>query len=304
MVALSQLCLGQLEDARSGLEDVLRQYPENLRHRHILRYAYDQRAVALCALAYTLWLQGFPDQALRTLKEAEHQADASGHLASRWHVLTMSACPIALLTGGIPALARPSQRLLDARTWQHPGIHSFGAGQFWGGEFWRGLYLLWQGELDAYEKIICPALEQLGRVRFASYLAPYTSALCTLLAQRERPAEALRLIDLAIAHATSADDLSALPELIRCQGELLLTVSDTGWSGPGEELLQKAQLMARQQHMKSWELRATTSLARLWIRQGKHTRAARELTELMDSFSEGFSSTDFETARQLLRSLD
>lgn len=304
MIALSQLCLGHLDEARAGLEEVLRNYPENLRQRHILRYAYDQKSVALCALAYTLWLQGFADQAVRTLREAQAQADASGHLASRWHVLTMSACPIALLTGGIAALAGPSQHLLDARGWHQPGSHATGAGQFWGGEFWRGLYLLWQGEQDAYDRIISPSLEQLGRVRFAAYLAPYTSALCTLLAQRERPAEALRLIDMAIAHASSADDLSALPELIRCQGELLLSVSDTGWSGPGEELLQKAQLLARQHRMKAWELRATTSLARLWIRQGKHTRAARELNELMGTFTEGFGSADFEAARQLLRSLD
>ncbi|MDH4611583.1 winged helix-turn-helix domain-containing protein [Pseudomonas sp. BN102] len=303
MVALSRLCLGQIEVAREGLQDVLRQYPENLRQRHILRYAYDQKVAALCALAYTLWLQGFPDQASRTLQEAEHQAHACGHLASRWHVLTMSTCSINLLIGGLPALAYPSQQLLDARGWQHLNAHPIGAGQFWGGEFWRGLYRLWQGEQDAYEKVICPALEQLGRVRFASYLAPYTSALCTLLAQRERLGEALRLIDMAIDHATGADDLSALPELIRCQGDLLLVASDTGRSGPGEKLLLKAQRMARERGLKSWELRATTSLARLWIRQGKQTRAARELTELMDSFSEGFGTADFEAARQLVKLL-
>lgn len=301
MVALSRLCLGQLDEARTGLRDVLRHYPENLRHRHLLRYAYDQKAVALCALAYTLWLQGFPDQAISTLREAELQANATGHLASRWHVLTMSACPIALLTGGVAALANPSQQLLEARTWHHPGSATVGAGQFWGGEFWRGLYDLWQGEPDAYDRIISPALEQLGQVRFASYLAPYTSALCSVLAQRGRPAEAMRLLDMAIAHARSADDLSALPELIRCQGELLLAGPDSGWSGPGEELLLNAQAMAREHGMKSWELRATTSLAKLWTRQGQHTRATRELTALMDGFSEGFGSADFEAARQVLR---
>lgn len=303
MVALSRLCLGQLDATRSSLEDMLQRYPDALRHRHLLRYAYDQKAVALCALAYTLWLQGFPDQATATLREAERQADASGHLASRWHVLTMSACPIALLTGGVAALATPSQQLLDARSWHHPGSATVGAGQFWGGEFWKGLYALWQDEADAYERIISPALEQLGQVRFASYLAPYTSALCTVLAQRGRAADAMRLIDMAITHAYGADDLSALPELIRCQGELLLAGTDGGWSGPGEELLQKAQSLARQHGMKSWELRATTSLARLWIRQGKHTRASRELGALMDSFSEGFATADFEAARQVLRTL-
>jgi predicted ATPase len=302
MIALSRLCLGQLDEARAGLEALLRGYPDNLRHRHILRYAYDQRAVALCALAYTLWLQGFADQAGRALKEAQYQAESSGHQASRWHVLTMSTCPVALLTGGVPALAQPSQQLLDARSWQHNSDHCIGAGQFWGGEFWRGLYQLWQGDPLAYDHVISPALEQLGRVRFASYLAPYTSALCSLLAQRERPAEALRLIDIAVAHATSADDMAALPELIRCQGELLL--SSAGWAGPGEDLLHQARELARRHRMKAWELRATTSLARLWKQQGKLTRAARELNAVMNSFTEGFGTADLDAARQLLRTLE
>ncbi|MEK1940005.1 MAG: winged helix-turn-helix domain-containing protein [Pseudomonas sp.] len=297
MVALSRLCLGDLAGARKGLEQLLQHYPEDLRHRHILRYAYDQKAVALCALAYTLWLQGFANQAQRALQEAQHQAVASGHLASRWHVLTMSACPIALLTGGVPALAHPSQQLLEARSWHHLGAHAMGAGQFWGGEFWSGLYRLWQGELAAYDSVISPALAQLGRVRFASYLAPYTSALCTLLAQRELPAEALRLIATAIAHARGADDMSALPELLRCQGELLLD-SD---AERGEALLYEARALARQHQMKAWELRATCSLARLWINQCRHSHAAHELTVMLDAFSEGFGTADFEAARQLLK---
>ncbi|MGY4532090.1 putative ATPase [Pseudomonas sp. TE3786] len=299
MIALSQLCLGRLQEARAGLHDVLRAYPDDLRQRHILRYAYDQKAVALCALAYTLWLQGYPDQANKALKEAEQQAAATGHLASRWHVLTMSTCPIALLTGGVAALAWPSQRLLAARSWHQLGPHSIGAGQFWGGEFWSGLYQLWQGDSLAYDNVISPALERLGRVRHASYLAPYTSALCSLLAQRERPAEALRLIEIAIAHARQADDQSALPELLRCHGELLLNSA----SAEGEALLLQARQIAQQHQMKSWELRVTTSLARLWHKQGQAARAATELNALLDTFCEGFDSADFEAARHVLKSL-
>ncbi len=299
MVALSQLCLGDLQGARSGLEAVLRHYPEDLRQRHLLRYAYDQKAVALCALAYTLWLQGFAHQASKALQEAEHQALATGHLASRWHVLTMSTCPIALLTGGVCALAPPSQRLLEARNWHQLGAHSIGAGQFWGGEFWSGLYQLWQGDLSAYDRIISPALERLGRVRYASYLAPYTSALCTVLAQRGRPTEALHLIEPAIAHAEQADDQSALPELLRCQAELLVTNGDSG----AEPLLQRALSIARQHQMKAWELRITTSLARLWGARGEHREARQALSEVLASFSEGFDTADFEAARQVLKAL-
>ncbi|MGE8497960.1 MAG: ATP-binding protein [Pseudomonas sp.] len=301
MLALSNLCLGRLDEAHASLLDMLRHYPDELRRRHILRYAYDQKVAALCALAYTLWLEGFSDQAIRVTHEAEQRAETTNHLASQWHVLTMSTCPIALLTGGISALAIPSQRLLDARNWHHPGARAIGAGQFWGGEFWRGLYRLWRGETSAYETIIIPALEQLGQIRYASYLSPYTSALCTELARHGRREEALRVIDTALTQATANDDRASLPELIRCQGDLLL--DEPGGAEAGEQSLHTALTMARQQGMKAWELRITTSLARLWIRQGKHDQAQRELSALMDTFSEGFGSVDFEAARQLLKSL-
>ncbi|MGE8362778.1 ATP-binding protein [Pseudomonas sp.] len=303
MLALSSLCLGELDDAHSILLDLLKQYPDELRRRHILRYAYDQKVAALCALAYTRWLQGYSDQAVRIMQNAEQRAEAIGHLASQWHVLTMSTCPIALLTGGIPALAIPSQRLLDARNWHHPGAHAIGAGQFWGGEFWRGLYRFWQRESSAYESIIVPALEQLGQVRYASYLSPYMSALSTELARHGRREEALRLIDTAITQATANDDRASLPELMRCQGDLLLDEPDGTGQYVGEQCLHTALNMAREQGMKAWELRITTSLARLWIRQGKPEQARRELTAVMDTFSEGFGSVDFEAARQLLKPL-
>ncbi|MEN0106213.1 MAG: winged helix-turn-helix domain-containing protein [Pseudomonas sp.] len=300
MVALSQLCLGDLQSARSGLQAVLRHYPEELRQRHLLRYAYDQKAVALCALAYTLWLQGYADQARAVLQEAEHQASATGHLASRWHVLTMSTCPIALLTGGVCALALPSQRLLEARSWHQLGAHSIGAGQFWGGEFWSGLYLLWQGDLLAYDRVISPALERLGRVRYASYLAPYTSALCSVLAQRGRPGEALQLIQRAITHAQGADDQSALPELLRCHAELL--VQDAAHQA--DALLHQALAIARQHRMNAWELRIVTTQARLWSANNEPGRARDAVAQVLASFTEGFDSADVDAARQLLRTLE
>ncbi|KPM68656.1 hypothetical protein HB13667_01235 [Pseudomonas putida] len=302
MEAMSQLCLGNLPGAERGLCDMLARYDDCAARRHAIRYAYDQKAVALCALAYLNWLRGRPERALDLLRQAECQAEASGHLASQWHVLTMSACPLGLLTGGVAGLQHAGRALLDARTWQ-PSDITGGAGQFWGGEFWHGLYRLWQGEEGAYETVIVPALAQLGEVRFASYLAPYTSALCELLAERGRLPEALRLIEEAVNHATRQFDLCSLPELTRCQGELLLRAAEGHWSGAGEGLLGEALLQARQAGMLGWELRAVTSLARLWMRQGKHTRAARELGEVLAGFDEGFDTQDLRTARELLAAL-
>jgi len=65
----------------------------------------------------------------------------------------------------------------------------------------------------------------------------------------------------------------------------------------------KAIDIARQQQAKSWELRAVTSLARLWQQQGKKTEARQMLVEIYGWFTEGFDTKDLQEAGVLLTSL-
>ncbi|MBI3301713.1 MAG: hypothetical protein HYZ72_06505 [Deltaproteobacteria bacterium] len=58
--------------------------------------------------------------------------------------------------------------------------------------------------------------------------------------------------------------------------------------------------MARRQQTKSLELRAVTSLSRLWREQGKHEQARRLLTEIYSWFTEGFETADLQDAKVLL----
>jgi predicted ATPase len=54
---------------------------------------------------------------------------------------------------------------------------------------------------------------------------------------------------------------------------------------------------------KSFELRAATSLARLWQRQGKTTEAHELLTPVYNWFTEGFDTVDLKDAKALLAEL-
>ncbi|MEE8304665.1 MAG: hypothetical protein V3S24_19775, partial [Candidatus Tectomicrobia bacterium] len=66
---------------------------------------------------------------------------------------------------------------------------------------------------------------------------------------------------------------------------------------------QKAFDIARRQQAKSWELRATTSLARLWQSQGKRQEAYDLLTPVYGWFTEGFDTADLQEAKALLEKL-
>ena len=88
-------------------------------------------------------------------------------------------------------------------------------------------------------------------------------------------------------------------EIYRLQGTLLLRHS----MAPPAEVetwLRRALDVARRQEARSLELRAATSLARLWQHQGKHAEAHDLLEPVYDWFTEGFDAPDLKEAKALL----
>ena len=89
-------------------------------------------------------------------------------------------------------------------------------------------------------------------------------------------------------------------ELYRLKGVLLQAV---GGSGEAEACFHQALDVARRQQAKSWELRAATSLARLWQQQGKRAEAHQLLAPTYGWFTEGFDTADLQEAKALLEEL-
>ena len=92
------------------------------------------------------------------------------------------------------------------------------------------------------------------------------------------------------------------PDLYRLKGELLLQrASDC--QAEAESCFHHALDIARNQQAKSFELRAATSLARLWQQQGKCEEARQVLGEVYGWFTEGFDTADLQEAKVLLEVL-
>ena len=70
-----------------------------------------------------------------------------------------------------------------------------------------------------------------------------------------------------------------------------------------EALFHQSLEIARRQEAKTFELRAATSLARLWRRQGKRDEAQALLAPLYAWFTEGFDTRDLKDAKTLLEEL-
>jgi len=120
--------------------------------------------------------------------------------------------------------------------------------------------------------------------------------------QGGQPEEGLRVLGEALALVNDTGMRHYEAEMHRLKGELLLQQSSDN-STAAESCFQQAIRIARSQQAKSLELRAATSLARLWHQQGKREEARQVLGEVYGWFTEGFDTADLKDAKALLDEL-
>jgi predicted ATPase len=167
------------------------------------------------------------------------------------------------------------------------------------GTFWRGWALAMQGQGEAG---LAQMHQGMAAVLAAGQMVsrPYCLVLLAEAAGHAGQVdEGIRLLaeSLTAFEANAQGDL--LAETYRLQGELLLqqAVPD---AAQAEVCFQQALAIASRQQAKSWELRAATSLTRLWQRQGKRAEAHELLVPVYGWFTEGFDTADLQEAEALL----
>lgn len=130
-----------------------------------------------------------------------------------------------------------------------------------------------------------------------------SSLLCSLveaqaLARQLEPG--LATVDEAMAFLQESSERFCEAELHRLRGELLGMQGD---ESSAEDSYHTAIEIACRQSARSWELRSTTSLARLWQQQGKTDEARQALAAIYNWFTEGFDTPDLIAAKSLLEEL-
>ena len=134
----------------------------------------------------------------------------------------------------------------------------------------------------------------------------YTPLFLTLLAEALALAgkieEGLAALDDALAKAAVSGERGWDAEIHRLRGELTgrLPYPDPA---KAEDSFRTALAIAREQGTRGYELRAATSLARLWAEQGRRAEARDLLAPLYGWFTEGFDTADLKDAKALLDAL-
>ena len=119
-------------------------------------------------------------------------------------------------------------------------------------------------------------------------------------------AEGLPLLAEALKLTNNTGERFYEAELYRLKGTLTLQSKVQSLEfkvQEAEECFHKAIEVTRKQLAKSLELRAATSLARLWLHQGKKIEAYKLLSEVYNWFTEGFDTKDLQEAKALLEEL-
>jgi predicted ATPase len=113
--------------------------------------------------------------------------------------------------------------------------------------------------------------------------------------------EAEPLLSEALDLVERTDERWCEAELYRLKGQA--AASRPNGSAQAEAAFQTALRIARLQQAKLFELRAATSLARLWRDQGQHDEARDLLSPVYGWFTEGFDTPDLKDARALLEEI-
>jgi DNA-binding SARP family transcriptional activator/predicted ATPase len=285
--------LGEFAQARSYLEKAIAFYNPERHHPLTLLYGYDFGVATLSTLAWALWFLGYPDQALARGQEALALAQELAHPFSLAMVRGL-ACLLHAFRRDVQSV-KGSAEVCAQLSAQH-------AFPYWAvfGVFFRGWALARLGQVEEGGEEMYKGIVSTQAMGTEVACALRLAMLAEVYREAGRIEDGLHLLAEASETSGRTGEQVYGAEVHRLRGELLLMQGDEVGA---EASFQRAVEVARGQSAKSWELRATTSLCRLWQRQGKREEAHRRLADIYGWFTEGFDTPDLQDAEALLEAL-
>ena len=293
MLGVAHHLIGNQDKAIQFCESAMVQNPSSQR-LNIGHLGYDDRIVALVALARGLWLNGRPDRAIEaaryTVREAEQlEQPLTLGISLIWTIY------VFMWVGDWTSAENLIERLIDhaARHFLGP-YHAVGIGQ-------KGELLLRRGDVTGGIDHLRRSQTTLYATRHRIMTTVFATALAEGLAAQNKPDEALRTIDEAIAQIGDHGESFDMPEMLRVKGDIL---AQSGRAADAEGYFQQSLALSRRQCALGWELRGATSIARVWQRAGRKGDAQILLAPLVAQYQEGLSTRDLVAARELLGALN
>jgi class 3 adenylate cyclase/predicted ATPase len=289
------LLLGELSFAQTHLDQGLALYDLQQHRALAVRYGHDPGVCCRGVAAMTLWLRGYPDQALRQQQAAHTLAREVAHPSSL-AIARMLAAIAHQLRGETDAAHEQAEALIALATEQDFALFLAMGGILRGGT--RSALGQPEERIDQIRRDLA-AMRATGSALWEPY---FLALLADVYAQAGHVETGLTTLTEALAAVQATGERWAEAELYRLRGSLLLRQPGTS-QAEVENWLQRAVDVARRQEAKSLELRAAMSMSRLWRLQGKRQTAHDLLAEVHAWFTEGFDTADLHEAKALLEDL-
>ena len=254
------------------------------------QYAFDMQIGSQCWSGFTSWYLGYPDQAVKQFEQALADSSQVGHPPTLAQTLALFAW--------LSQLRRDTPSVVDY------AVSAISVCEEVGNPLFHTLAIVLRAWGQTEQGAVPLGLEQMqqGIATWKSIGArvihPYLLALfAETYGRTGQPEHAQRILAEAFAVVETTEERLYEAELHRLKGELMMQ------AGEAEACFHTALEISRQQSAKSWELRAATSLARLWQQQGNKQDAYDLLAPVYDWFTEGFDTADLKDAKALLKKL-
>ena len=295
-VTISRYYMGHLVEARDQSTSLHAMYDPARAAAWMQLTSLDVRTFAEVWSSQWTWMLGYPDEAVRVSDTKDVHARELGNAFNLGFVLTLGAYVFDYRGEPSQMLERVTEADSIAREQSIPFLSRVQV------PLAEGLARLRAGELDEAVASLRRGIQNWnnsgGHIRI-----PYVkAALAEALALQGNLDEGLVLIDECLEQINRPGwrERSHLAEVLRVKGSMLIR---QGATQQAETCLREAIAWAREQQAKSWELRASTTLAEVLLSQGQRDAARELLVPIYNWFTEGFETGDLRAARRLLDSV-
>lgn len=277
LLARAQHYLG-MQDEAHNLAEFLSNHPLNAALRlQAQEHPLMSRTGNQGLLARALWLQGYPDRAMRLARECVAETEKMDHIISHCFALHL-ACSLSAWRGDRSATLHYAGVLQK--------VARRGALPKW--EFWASAFFAAQRCTDEGSHAARAGLAVLTQNPYCGNW--HFDTLATLHPGLLTP-RAIARADAGLAGWSQA-------EVLRAWGESLLLAASRDRA---EELFLRALAIAQAQNVPAWELRAAISLAKLWAGSPRAGEALSLLRGVYERYTEGHDSADLRAAAALLQ---
>ena len=295
LMGASLVLTGDIAESRAHYDQALALY-DPIEHRPLAtRFGQDVGVAVLSYRSLALSTLGYPEAALADAEHALTDAREISQAATLMFTLSLTGFTHILCGNYATATAQIDDlvALADEK-----------AALFWKvqGMLARGWLLALTGNASDAVQMITSNLTALRSTGATIWFPLWFSYLGSAHAQLGQFDEAWRYIGEAMTTVEKTKETVWEADVHRVAGEIAL-MSPERDAAKAESYFERSLAVARKQQAKSWELRASMSLARLWREQGKVQQARELLAPVYGWFTEGFDTRDLKEAKALLEQL-